>query len=215
MCSEQDVPAKPDTMSVVISKDSLRNQDLIQVLNSPTVIDNSVTLTVEYRCSHTRTAGVEITADTERRKSEKIFRKVWKCTGGKDSSVRHKNVQIHLARKYAYRPDQYNPDIETLSHVVIRAWVIDSHRWSKPSHARKEPYRYAFVRASYNTSVVSPYLRPPDNRMCLLWPSSVLRVLDWSKIGFCPKEIGKSIRTNLYIFHLFLFFCNYHYKRHC
>ncbi|XP_064599462.1 protein sel-1 homolog 3-like [Liolophura sinensis] len=189
VCSQQNERAKPDTMSVVISKDSLRNQDLIQVLNSPTVIDNSVTLTVEYRCSRTRTTGVEITADTERRKSEKIYRKVWKCSGGKDSSVLHKNVHIHLAGKYAYRPDRYNPDIEILSRVVIRAWVIDSHRWSKLGLARKEPYKHAFVKVSYNTSVVSPYIRPPDQRICLSWSSSVFRMLDWSKIGFCPKEI--------------------------
>jgi hypothetical protein len=181
-------------MSVVVNKDSLSDQEHIQILKPPSVLTNVRRLRVDYRCSKEQVVNVQIEAvlvQNLKLIQSKLFYKSWTCSKG-PSKIR--NVKLKLQEKFVVRPDFLNKELVLIdgNRVIIRAWIIDVETLPLVKD-NDDGYQRAKVKVFYGSSVPPPYSRPRRRfiKSCESWRYKVLEALSTKAIDSCPFENGE------------------------
>ena len=181
----------PDTMSIVISKGSNDLQDFIQILRPPVHLHVKY-ITVEYRCTKDRIAGVEVLMDSDTLEVQRIFSKLWKCKENRRKEPIKKRVKLKLPSDLKYNYNYFNQEVNfAAGKIKLRAWILDKELW--PFYEKEgSGFPRASAKVSYDTSILPPFSRPYVyvSVKCRKWSWDILRLITSRRIPTCPIEPG-------------------------
>lgn len=178
-------------MSIVISKGSNDLQDFIQILRPPVHLHGKY-ITVEYRCTKDRFAGVEVLMDSDTLKVQRIFSKLWKCKENRSKEPIKKRVKLKVPCDLKYNYNYFNQEVNFASgQIKLRAWILDKELW--PLYEKQgSGFPRALAKISYDTSILPPFSRPYVYMpvKCRKWSWDILTLITSRRIPTCPLEPG-------------------------
>ncbi|XP_048772690.2 protein sel-1 homolog 3-like [Ostrea edulis] len=187
-CLEQGKESTTETLSVIVNSDTHRQADIIQILDPPSVLQDSQRLQISYHCNDNNVLGIEVISKTGTLGKVKLFHKAWKCS--KTNKINKiMTVTMKFPSRYAFQPDIFQRNYEFLSETKLRVWILDEWQW-QTAKRQHDAFMRSLVKASYAVEYPPPFSRRRRKfeTVCVPWKTELLFNISLKLLPKCPYE---------------------------